>query len=320
MNAPPRLLSAALILLATSACIGQEYVAAAPIKITWQNQKALFSSFCLDAKGNLLAACGGRKTVSSVTATGRAAKTRQQPPQIRVYSPQGENLANWDLDFMPQAVHASADGKVWAGGEGQLAVYDQAGKKVATGRLDVSQKRAAWIRISGIAVNAREVFVGASASFGTGYEVWRLGLDLADPKVVLAGQRGCCGQFDIQLRGEDLVVADNTKHRVAVYDRDGKELGSFGSRSRDGGDGFGGCCNPMNTCVMADGEVYTAESEGIVKRFTRDGKLLGNVGTIALDGACAHVAIEVTPDRERIYVADTVNAAIAVLVRKGADR
>lgn len=319
MNASPRLLSAALILVATSSCFGQDYVAAAPIKITSQNEKALFSSFCLDAKGNLLAACGGRKTVSSVTAAGRATKTLQQPPQIRVFSPKGENLANWDVDFMPQVVHASADGKVWVGGEGRLAVYDQGGKKLAEGKLDVPEKKGTATRISGIAVTARDVFVGATARTGSGYEVWRLDLDLGNAKVVLDGQRGCCGQFDIQVRGEELVVADNTKHRVALYDRDGKELGSFGSKSRDGGVGFGGCCNPMNTCVAADGEIFTAESEGIVKRFAKDGTLLGNVGTIALDGACTHVAIEVTPDRERIYVADTVNAQIAVLVRKGAE-
>jgi sugar lactone lactonase YvrE len=319
-----RLLSATLsaALLATTSALNAQagaatHAMATTIKITWQNQPALLNTFCLDEKGNLLAACGGSKAVQAITAAGRTTKTQQQPNQIRVFSPKGENLANLDVDIVPQAIHVGTDGRIYVGGDGRLLVLDNKGAKLADAKIEGPQKRGTALRITGIAVSARDVFVAASARTGTGYEVWRMGLDLGAGQCILAGQRGCCGQFDIQARGDELVVADNTRHRVSRYDRDGKELGGFGKSSRDGGEGFGGCCNPMNTCIGANGEIYTAESEGIIKCFSADGKKIATVGTVELAGGCKHVAIEVSKDGERIYVADITGGAIAVMHRQG---
>jgi hypothetical protein len=188
--------------------------------------------------------------------------------------------------------------------------------------VDVEQQaKAAMLRklkITAIAVSARDVFVAAAARKGTGYELWRLTPALDTGEVVLEGLRGCCGQCDVQVSGNELVVADNTRHRVARYDRDGKLLGAFGQSSRDGGEGFGGCCNPMNTRVDAEGHIYTAESEGIIKCFAADGTLLATIGTAKLAGGCKHVAIAVGNGGERVYMLDLNNSAIAVMARKGA--
>ena len=226
----------------------------------------------------------------------------QQPKQIRVLLAEGREPRQLGPRLRAAGDPRRADGRIYVGGEGRLRAR-QGGKQVADGKIEGPQKGAVS-RITGIAVSARDVFVAATARTGTGYEVWRLGLDLGEPKCILEGQRGCCGQFDIQARGEELVVADNTRHRVSRYDRDGKELGGFGKSSRDGGEGFGGCCNPMNTRVGKDGEIYTAESEGYVKCFAADGKLLATVGTVELAGGCKHVPIDVSKDGERVYVAD----------------
>lgn len=282
------------------------------ILVASQDQPAMLNTFCLDAKGNILAACGGSRTDVVVTAAGRRMQTTQQQNRIRVLSPTGKPIAEWTVAFAPQAVQRGPDGRVYVGGEGRLAVLDADGKQVAEAKV-VDQ---AGARVTGIAVTRRDVFVAASARKGTGYEVWRLGLDLLSPQVILGGQRGCCGQFDIQARGDELLVADNTRHEVARYDRDGNSLQRFGKRSRDGGDGFLGCCNPMNLRVGKNGEIYTAESEGLIKRFDADGKLLASVGNVKLPGSCTHVAVDVSEDGEHVYLLDTEKAAIVVLGRQ----
>lgn len=283
------------------------------IKVTTQDQPGMLNTFCLDAKGNILAACGGSKTRVVVDAAGRRAQTTQGQNQIRVLSPEGKAIAEWNVPFAPQAIQHGPDGRIYVGGEGRLAVLDAGGKQLA--ETTVVDKAGA--RVTGIAVTSRDVFVAASSQKGTGYEIWRLGLDLKAPQVVLSGQRGCCGQCDIQARGDDLLVADNTKHQVARYDRDGKSLQRFGKSSREGGEGFGGCCNPMNLRVGSKGEIYTAESEGLIKCFDQDGKLLASVGNVKLSGSCTHVAVDVSADGERVYLLDTEKVAIVVLGRNG---
>jgi len=56
--------------------------------------------------------------------------------------------------------------------------------------------------------------------------------DLKNAKEILSGVGGCCGQMDIQVHGADLLVAENTKHQFARYDREGKRLGGWGGRAR----------------------------------------------------------------------------------------
>ena len=74
-------------------------------------------------------------------------------------------------------------------------------------------------------------------------------------------------------------MAENSRHRVVRYDRDGKSSAAFGKRDRDGvGAGFGGCCNPMNLCFDSAGDLLVAESDGKVKHFTPAGKYVGLVG------------------------------------------
>ena len=106
--------------------------------------------------------------------------------------------------------------------------------------------------INGIAASEKDVFIVCGETEGYGFAIWRLDTDLAHPKKIMTGVSGCCGQMDIQCCGGDLLVAENTKHRFAKYDREGKELATGGKRGKETEPGcFGGCCNPMNVKAPA---------------------------------------------------------------------
>jgi hypothetical protein len=138
--------------------------------------------------------------------------------------------------------------------------------------------------------------------------------------------RGCCQRCDIAFRDGKIYIAENSRFRVVVCDRDGQQLDTWGRHSRQGQEGFGACCNPMNLCFDAAGSLYTSESGlGRVKRYTVAGDLLELVGYVGvhrfthasgLASACSNIAIAVTPEAERIYVMDYRNNKIRVLERK----
>ncbi len=175
--------------------------------------------------------------------------------------------------------------------------------------------------INGIAVSEKDVFVATGETAGYGYAIWRMDLDLKNPKKVLGDIGGCCGQMDIQTQGTDLLVAENTKHQFARYDRDGKSIGSFGKRAGVGGavdpECFGGCCNPMNLRAVGDkGDILTAESEGIVKRFSAEGKFLGNLGQVNIAGGCKNVAVAANKDASKVYFCDQPGSRFFILKKK----
>lgn len=173
--------------------------------------------------------------------------------------------------------------------------------------------------INAIAVNDKYVFVTCSASKGYGYAVWRTDLEFQNPAMIVDGLRGCCGQMDVQCCGEELVVAENSRHRVVRYDAEGKEVATFGKRSRDGvGEGFGSCCNPMNTRLVGE-NLYVAESDGNVKLFSQDGKFQGLVGKADVQAGCKSSIVAATPDGERVYYFDVQKSGICVLEKKPAD-
>jgi len=174
-------------------------------------------------------------------------------------------------------------------------------------------------RIHGIAAGKNEIFVATAMSKGYGYAIWRMTPDFKDAKQIVTGLSGCCGQIDIQCEGDLIYVAENSRHRVVSYDREGKRVESWGKRDRDGeGAGFGGCCNPMNLAFLADGAVLTSESEGLVKRFSKSGEFLGLVGKAKVSGGCKNVAIGAASDGSRIYFYDLQGSKIIVLSRSAA--
>ncbi|NOX53973.1 MAG: hypothetical protein GXP27_05940 [Planctomycetes bacterium] len=171
--------------------------------------------------------------------------------------------------------------------------------------------------VTGIAVTARDVFVACPSTKGYGYDVWRLDRDLNNPKRIITGLRGCCGQMDIQARDDELFVAENARMRVVRYDREGKLLHVWGKKDRTGVIGFGSCCNPMNIRFGPGGYLYTSEASlGRIKRYTPDGQFVDVVAIADLVPGCKHVAIDVSPDGRRVYMLDITRRHVIVFERK----
>lgn len=170
--------------------------------------------------------------------------------------------------------------------------------------------------INGVAISDKDVFLACGESEGYGYSIWRMDPDLKNPKRILSNIGGCCGQMDIQCCGSDILVAENTRHQFAKYDRYGKEIGRFGKNGKETDPGcFGGCCNPMNVRFTGT-EVYTAESEGIIKRFTPTGEFLGMLGAVSITGGCKNVAVAANKEGSRVYFCDQPGSKVLILAPK----
>ncbi len=182
-------------------------------------------------------------------------------------------------------------------------------KEQATKRA-VEQRRST--RFTGLAVAEKDLFVVCSGR-GYSYDVWRMDHQFGEPKRILTGLRGCCGQLDCQTLDGNLWVAMNTRHRVYCYDRNGKKISEFGRRSSRAADGFGGCCEPKNIRFSKDGKyIYCAESGPpvCVKRFTLDGQFQDVVCFPVYKTGCVRVAVDtsgdtffmMSPNENAIYV------------------
>lgn len=175
------------------------------------------------------------------------------------------------------------------------------------------------LRVAAISEAGGEVYLTTSAAAGYGFCVWKLDHDFTGGKVIVSDLRGCCGQMDVQCCDAGIFVAENARHRVACYDREGHMTSSWGEQARTGLNGFGSCCNPMNVALGADGSVYTAESElGRVKRFRPDGELIELVGKVDIVPGCKKVAIAVDKTGDNIFMLDISRHHIVKMERLAA--
>ena len=199
----------------------------------------------------------------------------------------------------------------------QLKMYEgySGGGEVTDEEIDQAIENS--LSITSIAASNQDVFVCASPP-GRGYQVWRVDRDFneaSEPTSVLDGLSGCCGQMDIQCCDDVLVVSENTRFRVGMYDRDGELLQSFGKRDRSSQSGFGSCCNPMNTLPMNDGSILTAESSiGHIKRFNDAGDLVAYIGRAKIGGGCKHCSLGYDAAHDTYFMQSQDENAICVLV------
>lgn len=203
----------------------------------------------------------------------------------------------------------------------QLKIYEQAAGQSATGGEPTDEEIAGAVkemgRITAVAAGDAEVFVVCAAQMGYGYDLWAVNKELEQPRRVKTDLSGCCGQMDVQARGKLVLIAENTKFKVGIYDQDGKSILSFGKGDRRGVDGFGSCCNPMNLHCCENGDILTAESSvGNIKRFDAAGNLLANIGRAKIGSGCKHVAIGHDAKLDRYYMMYQDESAICVLVPK----
>lgn len=244
---------------------------------------------------------------------------------VKKLSPTGALLQTWVLkgQFKPKMIHGCDDGTVFVGGYGFLASFDAKGKELA--RIDVDVKLGYKAITAGLYANEKYVFVayGEGRSLRATEEIYRFNRDLSGMIKIIDRQYGCCGHIDLEVVAGRLIVAENSRHRVNVFDYNGKKLSSWGSRDRTGIEGFAACCNPCNTDIAKDGTIYTFESGvGRVKRYSSTGKYLGFVGFVdttkfdrgsRVAAQSCYIPGEVSPDGRRIYVMDVRQHFIRVL-------
>ncbi|MCL2304266.1 MAG: hypothetical protein FWC43_02865 [Planctomycetaceae bacterium] len=169
--------------------------------------------------------------------------------------------------------------------------------------------------VKSIAVTEQDVFLCCPPSTGYASVVWRMNHDFEEEQIVVKGLSGCCGQMNIAAIDGKLVVPENGRMRVNVYDRDGKVLHQWGEDERDNEtSGFGSCCNPMNLTFDAAGNVLTSEaSVGAIKRFTLDGKFIESVAQSKIVPGCKHTPIGISPDGDTVYMLDVTQRQVIVM-------
>ncbi len=168
-----------------------------------------------------------------------------------------------------------------------------------------------------VAASRDHLYLVANEPTGYGFGVWRCGRDFTGPEKIIDGLRGCCGQMDVQVIGDELVIAENSRHRVAVYGLDGEPRRTFGKGDRtDIRKGFGGCCNPMNACAGPDGSLLLSESSGLVKQFAADGTLVEILAAADVESGCKNSSIGFSADGSRIYFLDIQKGRVLVLEKR----
>jgi len=169
--------------------------------------------------------------------------------------------------------------------------------------------------VRSIAVTEEDIFLCCLPATGYASVVWRMNHNFEDEQIIVRGLSGCCGQMNIAAVDGKLVVPENGRMRVNVYDREGKVLHQWGEDERDNAtSGFGSCCNPMNVTFDAEGNVLTSEaSVGAIKRFTLDGKFIEPVAQSKIVPGCKHTPIGISPDGNTVYMLDITQRQVIVM-------
>ncbi len=204
--------------------------------------------------------------------------------------------------------------------ESMLDTYSEQIKKFSGGKgiedVEIDRSISQMGSVNSIAIGDSNVFVTCRSNEGFGYDIWKVTKDFENPEMVKGNLSGCCGQMDIQACDDKLLIAENTKFRVGIYDSKGKMISKFGQQDRTGDEGFGSCCNPMNVRCCENGDIITAESSiGTIKRFDAEGKLLGTIGKAKIGGGCKNVALAHDTKLDRYYMMYEDEGAICVLVK-----
>lgn len=324
----------------------------APIRFSI-GPEGLLKTIAMDAKGNLLVGVSWAEGGVSAHAPrvlapppGKRTDPRQNDPSARgginpalaidraghayalkVVSSEGKILATWPMSggLQPKMIFGCDDGTVYVAGGGQLAQFTAEGKLVRM--LDTDKLSGQKAQAAGLCADATHVYLalGMGNSLRATEDFYRFKRDLSEPKLIVERQYGCCSHIDLRVAKGELLIAENSRHRVNRFDLDGKPLGTWGRRDRESLAGFAACCNPCNFDFGPGGVLYTCESGvGRVKKYAQDGTFLGLVGYVdttkfdqgsQLAAQSCYIPMEVSHDASRIYVMDVRAHIIRVLAK-----
>ena len=249
--------------------------------------------------------------------------------EIRVLNESGRQLRKFDIqEVVPLQIVPATDGTIYVGGEHRIAVLRPNGQIMQKVRIvDIIPDTSDDTHVSGMAVSDDHVFVaiGSGRSLRATEDIVRLTRDLKNPTMIIKRQFGCCSHIDMAIDGNELLIAENSRHRVNRFTFEGELLSRWGKRTRTDITGFGACCNPVNFDLHGDTLVTAESGIGRVKSYHPDGtfkQLIGYVDTTKFDkgsriaATSCYIPVEMAPDGNRIYVMDVRAHSIRVLEKK----
>lgn len=108
----------------------------------------------------------------------------------------------------------------------------------------------------------------------------------------------------------DLILADNRRHRISIFSAKGENTRSFGMCGHDRGELY---C-PRDVAVDSADNIVVADGNSCIIKFTPDGEFIDTVGQMGDQPLefSQPTGIGIHPHTSRIYVADTGNHRIQV--------
>lgn len=240
---------------------------------------------------------------------------------VRVFKQDGTLSSEIKLSGPVRCVAVGGDGKVYAGLQEHVEVYDaQGGLAAKWASLGLEA------RITALAATAEDVFVADSAGRivlrcdRSGHARNKIGArDAAKeiPGFVLPSP-----YLDVAFGADGLLYANNPgRHRIEAYTPAGDLERHWGKPSMEV-DGYCGCCNPISFALRPGGGFVTSE-KGLarVKLLDADGNLEAVVAAPESFGEDAF-GIDVAVDEQgRVYVLDLGTRAVLIFKKaKGAEK
>jgi hypothetical protein len=227
---------------------------------------------------------------------------------VAVADRDGRTLGGWESQSRVTALAVDEHGNVYTAGGGLIEKRSGEGESLLVwgfGGCDGDP----FETVTGLAVAEGSVFVadaGAKLVYRFDYEgrpLGEIGSKESDPDG--RGFEIPSPFFDCAVRDGVLYVTNTGRHRVEMFDFDGKRLGhwgEFGSEPRQ----FPGCCNPTNIALAPDGRIVVSQKGApVVKVFSREGRFLGTLGKGEFPANARGIDLAVT-NEGRILALDPV--------------
>jgi sugar lactone lactonase YvrE len=228
--------------------------------------------------------------------------------ELLAYNAEGAVVRRLRASRPVSAVAAAPDGRIFAGQQGQVEIFDRAGKLARTWTDGERLGHVTAIGFTGDDILIADAKDRCLRRYGPALNfLHNIGKDNRMNGFLIPN-----GSLDFDIDARGLIHACNPgKHRVERYSLDGKLLGHIGRFDGIDPEGFNGCCNPTNAAVDAQGRVFVTEkADPRAKVLSPEGKLLAVIST-DFNPAAKNMAITVDR-RGRVSVADAAGGKILV--------
>lgn len=186
---------------------------------------------------------------------------------ILVYGANGKALQTISLSRPARSLAVKNNGDILVGIFDHVEIFASNGKKIA-----IWKSPQAGAIIAGIAVDSKEQIFIADAGLG---KVWKYSSQGEKLSEIQSNKtlNAPAEFFSIAIDSQDNLVINNpSRHRVETFSNAGKNLKTWGEKSRKIS-GFSGCCNPVSLASLPNGKIITAErGQPRIKMYSPEGK------------------------------------------------